>query len=120
MNIYMGLHVLDPFLGSCASSTFLFMYLFNLRCLHASMPTREHCILRISSPKDYEYEGPREVSGIVAEMKAHASPTWTPPKDEVIELDEDSFNAFISGSLVLVEFYAPWYVFWKRPRPEEA
>ena len=47
-------------------------------------------------------------------------PTWTPPKDEVIELDEDSFNAFISGSLVLVEFYAPWYVFWKRPRPEEA
>ena len=41
----------------------------------------------------YDYEGPREAAGIVAEMERHADPAWTAPVNAVIDLTEESFDA---------------------------
>jgi hypothetical protein len=56
----------------------------------------------------YDYEGPREAAGIVAEMERHADPAWTAPVNAVIDLTEESFDTVVAGELVLVEFFAPW------------
>lgn len=58
--------------------------------------------------KVYDYDGPREASGIAEFMRAQADPAWAPPANAVVELTDENFDAVTQGKLVLVEFYAPW------------
>ena len=48
--------------------------------------------------------------GIVNYMKQQADPNWKPPPEAVVTLTKENFTETInSESLMLVEFYAPWY-----------
>ena len=44
-------------------------------------------------------------------MKEQSDPNWKPPPEEVITLTKENFKEITSREeLMLVEFYAPWYV----------
>ena len=48
--------------------------------------------------------------GIVNYMKQQADPNWKPPPEAVVTLTKENFTETInSESLMMVEFYAPWY-----------
>ena len=48
--------------------------------------------------------------GIVSYMKKNSDPNWKPPPEAVVTLTKDNFTETVnSESLMLVEFYAPWY-----------
>lgn len=43
-------------------------------------------------------------------MKKNSDPNWKPPPEAVVTLTKDNFTETVnSESLMLVEFYAPWY-----------
>nr|KAG5714340.1 hypothetical protein BaRGS_018557 [Batillaria attramentaria] len=59
--------------------------------------------------KSFEYDGPRDKTGIVEYMKKRASPDWQPDPDAVQVLTMSNFTEVINREeLMLVEFYAPW------------
>ena len=44
-------------------------------------------------------------------MLERADPAWEPPPEAVITLTSENFNEVIGReSLIMVEFYAPWWV----------
>ena len=43
-------------------------------------------------------------------MKEQSDPNWKPPPEAVVTLTKENFTETVnSESLMLVEFYAPWY-----------
>ena len=74
----------------------------------------------------YDYEGERTAdgkrvmcngvdivlpTGLVTFARQRADPNWEPPPDEVMVLSQSNFTDVATATeLLLVEFYAPWYV----------
>jgi len=50
-------------------------------------------------------------SGIIKWVSERADPNYKPPPETVVTVTKDNFDEFISSEeLVLLEFYAPWWV----------
>ena len=51
------------------------------------------------------------LSGIVEWVRQKTDPNYKPPPEAVITLTQENFDQYTSDQdIVLVEFYAPWYV----------
>lgn len=48
---------------------------------------------------------------IVAKVREVSQPDWTPPPEVTLTLTKENFDDVVNNAdIILVEFYAPWYV----------